>query len=100
MRQRLVPSVANGWNYGYHPASVAPVRALVVDGYQSMDTSLDAGQVFTEQLAADGVTVDGDVTRRTAERTEVSVARHLSPKLSCVIHTMLRTVDRMGVSRR
>lgn len=87
------PTLANGWNSGYYPTDVAPVRALVVDGHGVMDTSVDAGQVFAKQLAADGITVDGDVTHATASRNDVPVARHKSGKLSDIVHTMLKTSD-------
>lgn len=87
------PSLANGWNTGYYPDSVAPVRALVVDGNGVDDTSLDAGQVFARQLAANGVTVDGDVTRATASTHDVPVARHTSAPLSDIVHTMLKKSD-------
>ncbi|MEU1181143.1 D-alanyl-D-alanine carboxypeptidase/D-alanyl-D-alanine-endopeptidase [Streptomyces sp. NPDC005820] len=87
------PSLANGWNTGYYPDSVAPVRALVVDGHGVDDTSLDAGQVFARQLAANGVTVDGNVTRATASEHDVPVARHQSAPLSDIVHTMLKKSD-------
>ncbi|MFI7504722.1 D-alanyl-D-alanine carboxypeptidase/D-alanyl-D-alanine-endopeptidase [Streptomyces sp. NPDC049687] len=87
------PTLANGWNTGYYPDSVAPVRALVVDGQGVDDTSLDAGQAFAQQLAANGVTVDGDVTRATASEHDVPVARHKSAPLSDIVHTMLKTSD-------
>jgi serine-type D-Ala-D-Ala carboxypeptidase/endopeptidase (penicillin-binding protein 4) len=87
------PGLANGWNDGYYDDSVSPVRALVVDGHRSMDTSIDAGQVFAKQLAAEGVTVNGDVTRRTTDRTDVPVAVHRSHKLSHIVHKMLKTSD-------
>ncbi|MFC4502666.1 MULTISPECIES: D-alanyl-D-alanine carboxypeptidase/D-alanyl-D-alanine-endopeptidase [Streptomyces] len=87
------PTLANGWNTGYYPDSVSPVRALVVDGHLVDDTSLDAGQVFAKQLLTDGITVAGDVTRATASRTDVPVARHTSAPLSDIVHTMLKTSD-------
>ncbi|SEP94709.1 D-alanyl-D-alanine carboxypeptidase / D-alanyl-D-alanine-endopeptidase (penicillin-binding protein 4) [Streptomyces sp. yr375] len=87
------PTLANGWNTGYYPDSVAPVRALVVDGHGVDDTSLDAGQVFAQQLTAAGVTVDGTVARATASLTDVPVARHQSAPLSAIVHTMLKTSD-------
>ncbi|WP_329214442.1 D-alanyl-D-alanine carboxypeptidase/D-alanyl-D-alanine-endopeptidase [Streptomyces sp. NBC_01485] len=87
------PTLANGWNTGYYPDSVAPVRALVVDGHGVQDTSLDAGQVFAKQLTAAGVTVDGTVARATASLTDVPVARHRSAPLSAIVHTMLKTSD-------
>ncbi|WP_217211429.1 D-alanyl-D-alanine carboxypeptidase/D-alanyl-D-alanine-endopeptidase [Streptomyces sp. AC550_RSS872] len=87
------PTLATGWNDGYYPDSVAPVRALVVDGHGVNDTSIDAGQVFAKQLAADGITVDGDVTRRTADITDVPVSRHKSAKLSDIVHHMIKVSD-------
>jgi D-alanyl-D-alanine carboxypeptidase/D-alanyl-D-alanine-endopeptidase (penicillin-binding protein 4) len=87
------PALANGWNDGYYPDTVAPVRALVVDGHGVQDTSIDAGQVFAKQLAAEGVTVTGDVTRATASRSDVPVAHHTSAPLSDIVHTMLKHSD-------
>jgi len=87
------PTLAEGWNEGYYPDSVAPVRALVVDGRGVQDTSVDAGQTFAKLLAQDGVTVDGDVTRRTAGHTDVPVARHKSAPLSDIVRHMLKTSD-------
>ncbi|MFD5537074.1 D-alanyl-D-alanine carboxypeptidase/D-alanyl-D-alanine-endopeptidase [Streptomyces sp. NPDC127079] len=87
------PTLANGWNDGYYPDTVAPVRALVVDGHGVQDTSIDAGQVFAKQLVDAGVTVDGDVTRATAGTRDVPVARHQSAPLSDIVHTMLKHSD-------
>ncbi|GAQ56259.1 D-alanyl-D-alanine carboxypeptidase/D-alanyl-D-alanine-endopeptidase [Streptomyces acidiscabies] len=87
------PSLATGWNDGYYPDNIAPVRALVVDGHGVMDTSLDAGQVFAKLLTEQGVTVDGDVAHATAAPTDVPVARHTSGKLSEIVKTMLKTSD-------
>ncbi len=87
------PTLADGWNEGYYPDSVAPVRALVVDGRGVQDTSIDAGQTFAKLLAEDGVTVDGDVTRGTAARTDVPVARHQSAPLADIVKKMLKTSD-------
>jgi len=87
------PSLANGWNEGYYPTEVTPVRALVVDGHSVEDTSVDAGRVFAKQLADAGITVDGDVTRATAHHRDVPVARHKSAPLSEIVKTMLKTSD-------
>ncbi|GHI01758.1 peptidase S13 [Streptomyces cellostaticus] len=87
------PTLAKGWNNGYYPDTVAPVRALVVDGHGVQDTSVDAGQVFARQLTAHGVTVVGDVTRATASPTDVPVAQHRSARLSDIVHTMLKRSD-------
>ncbi|MFF5358214.1 D-alanyl-D-alanine carboxypeptidase/D-alanyl-D-alanine-endopeptidase [Streptomyces scabiei] len=87
------PTLANGWNTGYYPDSVAPVRALVVDSHNVDDTSLDAGGVFAKQLAAHGVTVDGGVTRGVVGKGDVPVASHTSGKLSAVVKQMLKVSD-------
>lgn len=87
------PTLADGWTEGYYPDTVAPVRALVVDGHNVMDTSIDAGQAFARLLAADGVTVDGDVTHATANQSDVPVARHASAPLADIVKHMLKTSD-------
>ncbi|WP_406010338.1 D-alanyl-D-alanine carboxypeptidase/D-alanyl-D-alanine-endopeptidase [Streptomyces sp. NBC_00637] len=87
------PTLADGWNTGYYPDSVAPVRALVVDGHAVQDPSIDAGQVFARQLTAAGVTVDGTVTRATAGPGAVPVARHRSAPLAEIVHKMIKVSD-------
>ncbi|MFB7598710.1 D-alanyl-D-alanine carboxypeptidase/D-alanyl-D-alanine-endopeptidase [Streptomyces sp. NPDC056160] len=87
------PSLANGWNQGYYPTEVTPVRSLVVDGAAVEDTSVDAGKVFAKQLAAAGITVDGEVGRATASRSDVPVAQHTSAPLSDIVKQMLKTSD-------
>ncbi|MFE1931086.1 D-alanyl-D-alanine carboxypeptidase/D-alanyl-D-alanine-endopeptidase [Streptomyces sp. NPDC059474] len=87
------PSMANGWNDSYYDDQVSPVRSLVVDGKLSADTSIDAGKVFAKQLADQGVTVDGEVTRGTASATDVPVGQHLSPTLADTVKKMLKTSD-------
>ncbi|MCC9704475.1 D-alanyl-D-alanine carboxypeptidase/D-alanyl-D-alanine-endopeptidase [Streptomyces sp. MNU76] len=87
------PTLAHGWKADYFPGDIAPVRALVVDGHAVNDTSIDAGQVFAKQLTAAGITVDGEVTRRTADITDVPVARHKSAKLSDIVHHMIKVSD-------
>jgi D-alanyl-D-alanine carboxypeptidase/D-alanyl-D-alanine-endopeptidase (penicillin-binding protein 4) len=87
------PSLAIGWNDGYYPDSIAPVRALVVDGHHVTDTSLDAGQTFAKLLAAQGVTVTGSVTHGVAGTGAVPVAEHQSAALSAVVEHMLKVSD-------
>ncbi|MGW2292998.1 D-alanyl-D-alanine carboxypeptidase/D-alanyl-D-alanine endopeptidase [Streptomyces violaceorubidus] len=87
------PSLAEGWNEGYYPTEVAPVRSLVVDGAAVQDTSIDAGKVFAKKLAAEGVTVTGEVARATAKQSDVPVAQHKSAPLSEVVKKMLKTSD-------
>ncbi|MFG2548165.1 D-alanyl-D-alanine carboxypeptidase/D-alanyl-D-alanine-endopeptidase [Streptomyces sp. NPDC048594] len=87
------PSLAKGWNEGYYPTEVAPVRSLVVDGTAVEDTAIDAGKVFAEKLAALGVTVDGEVGRAKAQQSDVPVAQHKSAPLSDIVKKMLKTSD-------
>ncbi|WP_326580184.1 D-alanyl-D-alanine carboxypeptidase/D-alanyl-D-alanine-endopeptidase [Streptomyces sp. NBC_00481] len=87
------PTLANGWNTGYYPDSIAPVRALVVDSHNVDDTSLDAGGVFAGLLAERGVTVDGEVTRGVVGNADVPVASHTSDKLSTIVKRMLKVSD-------
>ncbi|MEV5842349.1 D-alanyl-D-alanine carboxypeptidase/D-alanyl-D-alanine-endopeptidase [Streptomyces sp. NPDC051985] len=87
------PTLATGWNDGYYPDSIAPVRALVVDGHHVTDTSVDAGQTFAKLLTDRGVTVTGDVTHGTADTHDVPVARHESDKLSTLVKHMLKVSD-------
>ncbi|MFD0648722.1 D-alanyl-D-alanine carboxypeptidase/D-alanyl-D-alanine-endopeptidase [Streptomyces malaysiensis subsp. malaysiensis] len=87
------PTLATGWNDSYYDDQVSPVRSLVVDGKLSADTSIDAGKVFAQQLADQGVTVDGEVTRGTAPATDVPVGHHLSPTLSETVKKMLKKSD-------
>ncbi|MFF7475777.1 D-alanyl-D-alanine carboxypeptidase/D-alanyl-D-alanine-endopeptidase [Streptomyces sp. NPDC008092] len=87
------PTLATGWNDGYYPDSVAPVRALVADGHHVTDTSLDAGRIFAGFLAQQGVTVTGGVTHGTAGTGDAPVAEHRSDRLSAVVEHMLKVSD-------
>lgn len=87
------PTLANGWNTGYYPDSIAPVRALVVDSHNVEDTSLDAGGVFAKLLTERGVTVDGEVTRGVVGQRDVPVATHTSDKMSTIVKQMLKVSD-------
>ena len=50
------PTLATGWKSTYIPADTTWLRALVVDGRQGSDTSIDAARLFAAQLEANGVT--------------------------------------------
>ncbi|WP_225824398.1 D-alanyl-D-alanine carboxypeptidase/D-alanyl-D-alanine-endopeptidase [Streptomyces naphthomycinicus] len=87
------PTLATGWNTGYYPDTIAPVRALSVDGSHVTDTSLDAGESFAKLLTDQGITVTGKVTRGVAGTADVPVARHQSDKLSVIVRHMLKVSD-------
>ncbi|WP_166389625.1 D-alanyl-D-alanine carboxypeptidase/D-alanyl-D-alanine endopeptidase [Nocardioides ochotonae] len=82
------PSMSPGWSGGYYPGNVTPVRALVVDQHQVMDTAIDAGHVFAHELRERGVKV-ADVRRAKASEEATSVAAHRTPVSEVVIQMLL-----------
>ncbi|MFD6277373.1 D-alanyl-D-alanine carboxypeptidase/D-alanyl-D-alanine-endopeptidase [Streptomyces sp. NPDC060209] len=87
------PTLAEGWNSSYYDDQIAPVRSLVVDGKLVQDTAIDAGKVFANRLAEQGIGVTGDVTRGQAGSTDFPVAEHQSAELSVIVKQMLKTSD-------
>jgi D-alanyl-D-alanine carboxypeptidase/D-alanyl-D-alanine-endopeptidase (penicillin-binding protein 4) len=57
------PTRPTGWPAGYWPTVGAPVRPLVVDGRDSLDTAADAARVFARLLAEAGLQVSGTPRR-------------------------------------
>ncbi len=53
----VAPSLATGWRSTYIPAETTWLRALVVDGRQVTDTTMDAANLFAAKLKAQGLTV-------------------------------------------
>lgn len=86
------PSLATGWNSGYYPDTVAPVRALRIEGDNTSDTALTATKYFAQQLAAQGVTVGTPARAKTPSGTTV-VAAHTSKPLSTTVEYMLKHSD-------
>jgi serine-type D-Ala-D-Ala carboxypeptidase/endopeptidase (penicillin-binding protein 4) len=82
------PAMSPGWSDGYYPGNVTPVRSLVVDQHQVMDTAIDAGHVFANELRERGVKVS-DVRRGTASEDATSVAAHHTPVSEVVIQMLL-----------
>ncbi|MQW74875.1 D-alanyl-D-alanine carboxypeptidase/D-alanyl-D-alanine-endopeptidase [Nocardioides sp. dk4132] len=82
------PSMSPGWSGGYYPGNVTPVRSLVVDQHQVMDTAIDAGHVFATELRERGVKV-ADVRRGKASEEATSVAAHHTPVSDVVIQMLL-----------
>ena len=82
------PAMSPGWSDGYYPGNVTPVRALVVDQHQTMDTAIDAGHVFATELRERGVKV-ADVRRGKASEEATSVAAHHTPVSDVVIQMLL-----------
>ncbi len=82
------PTNAVGWKDSYLPGDVAPVRALVVDGRNVADTSLDAGNRFAAVLRELGVSVPS-VARGTLFRGGTSVASVTSPPVASLVSRMV-----------
>lgn len=82
------PTNAPGWKPEWIPHTVAPVRALVVDQVNVVDTSLHAGQVFAARLKAAGVS-PSTVRRGAAPVGASTIASVTSPTVAQLVQTML-----------
>lgn len=86
------PSPATGWSSGYYPHEVAPVRALIADQREVMDTALDAGRIFAGKLAARQAPVSTVMRGRTPS-TARTVATQVSPPVRTLVAKMLNISD-------
>jgi D-alanyl-D-alanine carboxypeptidase/D-alanyl-D-alanine-endopeptidase (penicillin-binding protein 4) len=86
------PSLAYGWKSTYVPTDVSPVRALVVDQHRSLDTSIDAGKVFSKMLARHGVSTYA-VVRGRASATAPIIGSVLGRRVDSMLGSMLRPSD-------
>lgn len=86
------PVLAPGWQPGYYPHNIAPVRALGVDQREVMDTGLDAGAIFARMLGRQGI---GVVVMVRAPRVPgASVLAGVSgSRLDTIVRTMLTRSD-------
>jgi D-alanyl-D-alanine carboxypeptidase/D-alanyl-D-alanine-endopeptidase (penicillin-binding protein 4) len=82
------PTNAAGWKPEWIPGTVAPVRALVADQVNVVDTSINAGQVLAAKLKAVGVTATA-VRRGVTPSGATAVATTLSPTVGQLVQTML-----------
>lgn len=96
------PAVSPHWEPQYVPSGVAaPVSALAVDEARRSpgknerydDPALAAGSRFASLLAAEGLTVSGDVTRATAPAGAAPLASVVSPPVADLVERMLVTSD-------
>lgn len=78
------PTNATGWKASYLPGDVVPVRALVVGGRNAMDTSMDAGVIFSNELKRLGIAVSS-----TARGTAVSGATTIVSATSLPVGTLV-----------
>ena len=82
------PTNATGWKADWVPKEVAPVRALVVDQVNVMDTSMAGAQVFAAQLEAAGVSVRY-VRRGVVEGGSTVLGSTTSPTIGSMVQVML-----------
>jgi D-alanyl-D-alanine carboxypeptidase/D-alanyl-D-alanine-endopeptidase (penicillin-binding protein 4) len=82
------PTNATGWKAAWVPEEVAPVRPLVVDQVNVMDTSMAAGQLFASKLRAAGVPVKS-VRRGKVEARSTTLATTSSPTVGAMVAVML-----------
>lgn len=83
------PTNATGWDAGAVPTYVSPVRALVVDGRNSLDTSRQAAEVFASALRSQGVAVWLSGRARVPASARQLTSRR-SLELRTIVATMLR----------
>lgn len=86
------PSLAYGWKSSYVPDSISPIRALIRDQRDYMDTSADVGRYFARRIEAYGVpaTFNG---RANASSSAAKLARSQGDPISRIVSRMLLTSD-------
>jgi D-alanyl-D-alanine carboxypeptidase/D-alanyl-D-alanine-endopeptidase (penicillin-binding protein 4) len=91
------PVLAPGWQPGYLPYDLAPVRALALSGDRVDDTALAAGDVFARGLAAAGVALPSGPLRRAVAPAlgggVVLLASRTSAPLWNAVEYMLKVSD-------
>jgi D-alanyl-D-alanine carboxypeptidase/D-alanyl-D-alanine-endopeptidase (penicillin-binding protein 4) len=83
---------ATGWKTSNVPSDVRLVRALVVDGHNVADTTMDAAKVFATKLTAAGLTVQSVGLAR-APRGAAVLASVQGLRLDQIVHHMLLASD-------
>jgi len=86
------PTNATGWKTSYVPGDVAPVRALVVGGRGVMDTSLDAGVTFSNELKRLGISVSSTLRGKVAPGATTLVSA-TSPYVRTLVGQLVDSSD-------
>ena len=86
------PTLATGWRSTYIPADTTWLRALVVDGRQVSDTSIDAANLFAAKLKTYGLTVTR-IGRGTATSTNPVLATSAGQTVSQIVSRMMLESD-------
>ena len=87
------PSLAPGWSSSYVPADVTPVRALVRDNNDLMDTSRDAALYFRWKLQVYGMSSAPYSGRQNSSSAKPTIARVSSVPVRTMVDRMLLTSD-------
>jgi D-alanyl-D-alanine carboxypeptidase/D-alanyl-D-alanine-endopeptidase (penicillin-binding protein 4) len=86
------PTLAYGWKTSNVPTDVRLVRALVVDGRNVSDTTMDAAKIFATKLEAAGLTVQSVGRARVPAGTPV-LASVQGQRLDQIVRRMLLVSD-------
>ena len=86
------PTLATGWRSGAVPYDTTWLRALVVDGSQATDTTMDAAAKFKSRLQANGLTVSLR-GRGHASTTNPILASSAGRTMNSIIATMMNWSD-------
>jgi D-alanyl-D-alanine carboxypeptidase/D-alanyl-D-alanine-endopeptidase (penicillin-binding protein 4) len=86
------PTLAIGWRSDYIPADTTWLRALVVDGRQSADTTMQTAAVFAADLKANGIAV-ASTTRAKASTANPILASSDGRTVSQLVSTMMLNSD-------
>ena len=84
------PTPATGWKASYIPGDVAPVRALVAGGRNVLDTGLDAGVIFANELTRLGMSVSS-TARGKVPPGATTVDSATSPSAGTLVAQLLNT---------
>ena len=87
------PSLAYGWKSSYVPSSVTPVRPLVRDNRDLMDTGADAGKYFAAKLRYLGIPGARYRGRQNVTSSRAVIASTLSVPVRKMVQRMVLTSD-------
>ncbi|SDP41557.1 D-alanyl-D-alanine carboxypeptidase / D-alanyl-D-alanine-endopeptidase (penicillin-binding protein 4) [Pedococcus dokdonensis] len=86
------PTLATGWPSTYVPDETPWLRALVVDGRQVSDTTIDAAKIFAAKLKTYGITV-ASVTRGKASTANPVLATSAGQTIDQIVTRMMMESD-------
>jgi len=87
------PTLAYGWRSTYVPDSISPIRGVVRDQRDSLDTSAEAARYFAGRLKLYGIPTVGYVGRANAASAAPVLASTTGTSLATMVSQMLLTSD-------